>query len=428
MFRAPGPDGRRAPPFSRPARMIVQRFLTWVQTAPVGARAEATSALARAYLYNDLADRDRADAESALTAMLDDRSPLVRRALAEAFASAREAPHHCISALACDQSDIAAVVLARSPLLSDAELVDCAAVGDAFAQSAIALRPCLSSAVARALAEVGAREAVISLAVNPAAEVPDAALRRIIERFGDDGEVREALLTRPDLSAGVRADLVLAATRALSAFVSARGWMAEERMKRVGRESCEKGFVIIAGDAHHAPDAWNADLARRLRLSGQLTPHLALRALLSGARALFEAMLVELTGLPASRVAGLVGRFEGSAFAALCKKAGFPASLLPAFRAGLAGDDQESGLTRTRVARARAALRSVDPSVDAAVMAGLRRLESEAAREEARQASAELIDAAAAREARLTAEALLASTAPVVEIDLAAIEAELFAA
>ena len=61
-------------------------------------------------------------------------------------------------------------------------------------------------------------------------------------------------------------------------------------------------------------------------------------------------------------------------------------------------------------------------------MAGLRRLESEAAREEARQASAELIDAAAAREARLTAEALLASTAPVVEIDLAAIEAELFAA
>ncbi len=133
MFRAPGPDGRRAPPFSRPARMIVQRFLTWVQTAPVGARAEATSALARAYLYSDLADRDRADAESALTAMLDDPSPLVRRALAEAFASAREAPHHCISALACDQSDIAAVVLARSPLLSDAELVDCAAVGDAFA-------------------------------------------------------------------------------------------------------------------------------------------------------------------------------------------------------------------------------------------------------------------------------------------------------
>ena len=408
--------------------MIVQRFLTWVQTAPAGARAEATSALARAYLYSDLDDRDRADAETALTSMLDDPSPLVRRALAEAFASAREAPHHCSSALACDQSDIASIVLARSPLLTDAELVDCAAVGDAFAQSAIALRPGLSAAVAGALAEVGAREAVISLAVNPAAEVSDPALRRIIERFGEDGEVREAILTRPDLSAGVRADLVVAATRALSAFVAERGWMPEERMARVGRESCEKGFVTIASEARDATDAWNADLARRLRLSGQLTAHLALRALLSGARPLFEAMLAELTGLPLSRVAGLVERSEGSAFAALCKKAGLPTSLLPAFRAGLAGDDPEPGLTRTRVERARAAMRSAHPSTDAAVMAGLRRLESEAARDEARQASAGLIAAAAAREVRLAREALLASTAPVVEIDLAAIEAELFAA
>jgi uncharacterized protein (DUF2336 family) len=152
--------------------MIVQRFLAWVQTAPVGARAEATSALARAYLYSDLTDRDRADAEAALTSMLDDPSPLVRRALAE----------------------------------------------------------------------VGAREAVISLAVNPAADAPDDALRRIIERFGDDGEVREAMLGRPDLSAGARADLVLAATRALSSFVVERGWMPEERVARVGREAVEKGF------------------------------------------------------------------------------------------------------------------------------------------------------------------------------------------
>jgi len=43
--------------------------------------------------------------------------------------------------LAGDHSDIAAIVLSRSPLLSDAELVDCAATSDSFAQSAIALRP-----------------------------------------------------------------------------------------------------------------------------------------------------------------------------------------------------------------------------------------------------------------------------------------------
>ena len=34
--------------------MIVQRFLTWIETAPAGQRAEATHALARAYLYSDV--------------------------------------------------------------------------------------------------------------------------------------------------------------------------------------------------------------------------------------------------------------------------------------------------------------------------------------------------------------------------------------
>ena len=34
--------------------MIVRHFLDWVRTAPAGKRAEATAALARAYLYSGL--------------------------------------------------------------------------------------------------------------------------------------------------------------------------------------------------------------------------------------------------------------------------------------------------------------------------------------------------------------------------------------
>ena len=83
-----------------------------------------------------------------MTCLLDDASPLVRRALAEALAGAAEAPHHLVSALVNDQADIAALVLARSPRLSDAELIDAAALGEAPAQCAIAARPGLSAAVA----------------------------------------------------------------------------------------------------------------------------------------------------------------------------------------------------------------------------------------------------------------------------------------
>ena len=65
--------------------MIVRQFLCWIQTAPPGDRADATSALARAYLYSDLAREDRLAAEAAMTVLLDDPSPLVRRALADAL-------------------------------------------------------------------------------------------------------------------------------------------------------------------------------------------------------------------------------------------------------------------------------------------------------------------------------------------------------
>ena len=120
--------------------MIVRNFLQWAMTASAAQRSEGAGALARAYLYSELDERTRRDAEIAMMSLLDDPSPLVRRALADNFASAADAPHSLISALANDQSDIAAPVLSRSPLLSEAELVDCAAIGDAFAQSAIALR------------------------------------------------------------------------------------------------------------------------------------------------------------------------------------------------------------------------------------------------------------------------------------------------
>ena len=76
--------------------MIVRQFLHWLRNAPPGERAEATSALARAYLHSDLSESDRAAAEGAMIMLLDDPSPLVRQALAEVFAGSEHAPPHVI--------------------------------------------------------------------------------------------------------------------------------------------------------------------------------------------------------------------------------------------------------------------------------------------------------------------------------------------
>src|SRR6201995_3249998 len=109
--------------------MIVRHFLDWVRSAPAGKRAEATAALASAYLRSDLSADDMAAAEGAMLMLLDDPSPLVRRALADALAASPSAPPAIVMALAADQPQIAAPVYSLSPLFVDADLVDAVATG-----------------------------------------------------------------------------------------------------------------------------------------------------------------------------------------------------------------------------------------------------------------------------------------------------------
>lgn len=415
--------------------MIVRHFLSWARTANAAQRAEGAGALARAYLYGALDPAQRRESEIALMSLVEDPSPLVRRALADNFASAIDAPRALISALACDQSDIAAPILSRSPLLTEAELIDCAAIGDAFAQAAIALRARVPAGVCAALAEIGSRQAAISLAVNPGADVPEFSLRRMVERFGEDGEMREALLSRPWLPATVRNALVNVTAASLSAFVVDCGWLSNERAERLSREERDKANVIIVAEtAEQDGHGGVRELVAHLCASGQLTAGLVLRALLSGNRDLFEAALVELSGLRAEKVAALLRDFRGSGFAALYARAGLPEKILPAFRAALAAQ-REYGhagaggahLSLVMIERVITACEEINRGDLDRLMALLRRFEREAALEEARMETA-----------RLAAEAQIPEVAPPASfsgvatraplIDLAAFEAELMAA
>jgi uncharacterized protein (DUF2336 family) len=429
--------------------MIIRQFLHWAQNASPVQRAQGVAALARAYLYADLDANAREDATQVLTQFLDDPSPLVRRAMAESFAHAREAPHHIVLALADDQSDVSSIVLGGSPILSDSELIDCAAIADPIAQSAIALRPDLSVAVAAALAEVGAREALISLSVNLSIALPAFSMHRMIERFGGDGEMREALLARPNLPAPLRADLVAATAEALTAFVTGRDWLSPERAQRLMREARDQAHVIIAAtsrDAHSGP----TQLVAHLRASGQLTAGLLLRALLSGSATLFESALAHLTDVPLPRVKGLIRDRRSAGFAALYRKAGLSEALLPAFRAAIDALEapefvQQSGarLSRQKIERVLTACSAMHSVELDRLLAVLRRFETEAAREDAREFSSALLPPPKLRPKRtkpampseppllLTDDAApddLRAETPSYTIDMDALEAELWAA
>jgi uncharacterized protein (DUF2336 family) len=371
--------------------MFVHRFLQWAQSVPAADRAEGVRTLARVYLDADLQASERRDAELALTAVLDDPSPIVRRALAETVASEAGAPHRLIAALASDQSDIAAIVLSRSPLLSDAELIDAAAIGNGFAQSAIAMRAQLSAPVSAALAEVGEREALIVLATNFAADLPEFSMRRMLQRFGDDGEIREALRARPELPATLCNDIVIATAAVLTDFVTRCNWIGRERAERVAREAREHATVTIAA---RSSGEGTLKLVAHLRQSRTLTAGLILRALLCGHTGLFEAALAELSGMTLNRVVGLVREPFGAGFAALYRKAKLPAALLPAFRAALAGAEEIGALldpadgvqlSLQMIERVLSACSAINGGELDKLMALLRRFEAEAARDEVRR-------------------------------------------
>ena len=370
---------------------IVRRFLSWAQRADADGRAEAASALARAYLYSDISAALRREAEIGLASLLDDHSALVRRALAEALAGASDAPHHIILALACDQSEVSCAVLARSPVLTDSDLVDCIAVADVRAQIALARRPRLSMSVSAALAEIGEREATIALVGNLDADLGQRALFRIFERFGEDAQVREALLMRPSLPSALRCDLVAAAAKALARFVATRDWLSAERAERIAQDAMEQGAVSVA---NLSDSAEIYELVRHLLHRGSLTIALLMRALLTGNRALVEIAFAELSGLSSSRIAGFIGEPRSAAFAALYGKTGLPAHFLPVFRAALTalgeiqierGDQLSCALTERVIATCE---KINAPELDRLVSL-LRRYQAEAAREEARLFAAE---------------------------------------
>jgi uncharacterized protein (DUF2336 family) len=377
--------------------MIVRHFLDWIRTAPASQRADATSALARAYLYSDLSPDDAAAAEGAMLMLLDDASPLVRRALADTLAASPSAPPAIVLALAADQPQIAAPVLALSPLFIDADLVDAVASGVGVVQTAIASRAALPRSVAAAIAEVGTAESCLVLLENEEADIAPFSIDRIAERHGHLAAIREALLARNDIAPPTRLTLVAKLSETLAGFVADRQWLDADHAKRVAREACEKATLVLAADT---PMVQMRPLIQHLRVSGQLTAGLILRALLSGNVVLFEEALAELTGMPVERVSGLVHDSGNAGLRALFDQAGLPPSTYPAFKEAI-GAMREGGFVSEPGGAARLKRRMIERVLtrceDEALgeleplLTLLRRFATEAAREEARLFCDELV-------------------------------------
>jgi uncharacterized protein (DUF2336 family) len=317
---------------------ISAEFFAFAREASASARAAGVSSLICDYLHMDLRAEEALEVESILSLLLEDPSPLVRRAMAEGLATEPGAPRHIILSLAADQSDIAALVLQHSPHFSDAELAEIALFASVGPQLAIARRSSVATPVCTALSEAGPPCVLIELAANPRASLTQAIMMRMLERAGGEGRLRDALLMRADAGAQVRLLLLDHVSDALSVFLKQTGWLAPERAERMLREARERAIVelgVHSETPQHGAAGAALSLVRHLRGQGQLTPALILRALLCGDRLMLAAALAELATQPMERVQAHLAHPEGHAFAALYERAGLPENLQPVFIAVL---------------------------------------------------------------------------------------------
>ncbi len=370
--------------------MIIEHFLTWMQTAPVPKRAQAVNALARAYLYSDMSNEERITAESALTILLEDPSSTVRFALADALASSKKAPRHIIMGLATDTTEIATMILSRSPVLMTGELVDLVASGTVEQQIAIACRGHINSALCGAIAEVGVVEACLGLLMNKEAKHSKKILHRIAERHGADVEIRKLMLSDIKMDAEIRLLLLEKLGDNLGNFVTERNWIPKPRVQKSIRDALDKSSIQFAVQCDEPQVEQLVDTLIRAE---RLTTGYLLRAICMGNITLFCTAISRLTAIPAERIEAMISQKRHAAFRAAFVKSGMPVQAYEVFSTALgvwqsllSGSEGVSRarmpylVTRRVVGKYRVQQNAV---VDELLML-LRRISSDLARDEAR--------------------------------------------
>lgn len=302
--------------------MGIHQNLRFDENAPVSQRIAAASHLARSLLASDMSTPERMATDATVTLMLDDRSPKVRAAIAEILSTSHYAPVHIVSALACDQPEVSGFVLVRSPLLSDAELIDRVALGGEVIQCLVASRAKLSYAVSAAIGEVAEAAACADLVANSGAAIATITFRRIAERFGCESHVRNALLSHKALPADCRHLLVVKLGEVLSAMQLVRAAIGDVRAGAVTRDACIKASLCIAEvcDADELPA-----LVEHLRLRGDITTGFVIRTVAAGRIDFFAAILVGLSGMQERRVLSILNDGRDAALCALLRQAGLSA-------------------------------------------------------------------------------------------------------
>nr|WP_106753117.1 DUF2336 domain-containing protein [Pannonibacter carbonis] len=153
--------------------------------------------------------------DSVLLRLVDMVETEVRRFVAERLSELRRGPERTIRQLASDEIDVAELILRRSHVLRDRDLVDIADVQSNAHRLAIAQREMLSEEVTDVLVKRGDIRVKRRVAANQGATFSPAGMAGLLEAASSDQPLQLALSDRTDLAEDQIQELVSVATEAV---------------------------------------------------------------------------------------------------------------------------------------------------------------------------------------------------------------------
>lgn len=290
--------------------------IAWPSEAPLETRVRAALAIARAFASDRWNVADRCRLEAAMTLAATDPAPRVRLTLAEAVGTLPNAPVQVIAQLATDRPDIAGLVLARSPVVTEDDLTDLVPRLDPRVLPVIAARVRRAS-LAALLVEIGDAGCAAILLKNPSVALQPHVLERIADRHGHDPDVRGLLLAREELPTAARYVLV----DRLCSVLSATGLVSNVLGERRGRailEDAQGAALMRTATGRTAQEV--ELLVDEVSERGGIDAAMLMRALCHGETNLFIALVSRISGIGPARVRSVLRSLRTSTLKGLFER------------------------------------------------------------------------------------------------------------
>lgn len=261
----------------------------------------------------------------------------IRARLAERLADAPWVPKALVNVLALDEIDIARPIIARSPVLDDADLLRLLVGATLEHRIEIARRPHLSEAVTQAAVARGEPAVLSAIVRNSSAHLSGRTMEQLVLASRRIADLRSPLARHPRLNAELAALLYGWVGRTLRDVIVKRFRVDEAELDAAVADAVRKAqagapvtteAATPGGDAE--TDRMEQRLISKLNESGKLRPGYLIRTLKEGKLGLFEAAFASLLDVTVAQVRAAIKSDRPELLAYACTAVGVDRLVYPA--------------------------------------------------------------------------------------------------